>query len=665
MKSRIEEKNKFDVILSIGMIIKNEEKVLRRCLDSLKPLMREIPCELIIADTGSTDSSFEIAKEYTDNVFHFEWIDDFAAARNSTLDKARGVWYMFLDADEYLDKDIHEVIEFFKIPDLYLKYKTLEITVRNYYDKSFKLYSDVQLPRFQRLYNYEDGERVTFEGVVHETIYTRQPLGYFQTILHHTGYCFDSESQDRKKKNRNLVLMREEYRKDPNKLRTLSLLIDGTKYIPEEIKKYIHQSLKLLESYDMRNSAFANVLFMQAIDYYRYIDPYFALELCDKYFEKKENAEKDVAVIAIYYLKAEILSSVAKFREATKEYCKYIAMYKLYKKDELNLSDCSYHFIIGLTNYEYNRGVCGLALCYSNTGEYQQAFTQLKLVNYSDLEYGDFLGFTGTLKKICIESKQYDKLAEYYGLMINNCDESRQEIVLDMIESSYYSNITYEEKKYFASVVSNSGVKGKFVELMSLVISQEKYNIKERICDFICSIKNWKKGYSEVFYLSIKFGIDLSFLADRMDNVLFYKNIEKVAHNHDDFAKYVLDYGIPSTYSESINKFSFIEIIYELAVCRSFELNSKEKMILYSNFCSILSDYVLNIYNTELLNDEDIYVIPGLHRFGYFMYKAKVSLNDGEKISYIRYLKEALRNCEQMKDVVEIFLSDFKKKECE
>ena len=84
------------IILSIGMIVKNEEKVLGRCLESLQPLMKQIPSELIIADTGSTDSTVEIAKKYTDNVFHFEWINDFAAARNSTLEKARGQWFLLM-----------------------------------------------------------------------------------------------------------------------------------------------------------------------------------------------------------------------------------------------------------------------------------------------------------------------------------------------------------------------------------------------------------------------------------------------------------------------------------------------------------------------------------------------------------------------------------------
>lgn len=63
------------------MIVKNEEEVLARCLDSVKDIVDEIN----IVDTGSTDRTVEIAKEYTDRVFFFEWIGNFAAKKKRIL----------------------------------------------------------------------------------------------------------------------------------------------------------------------------------------------------------------------------------------------------------------------------------------------------------------------------------------------------------------------------------------------------------------------------------------------------------------------------------------------------------------------------------------------------------------------------------------------------
>jgi len=78
-------------------------------------------------------------------------------------------------------------------------------------------------------------------------------------------------------------------------------------------------------------------------------------------------------------------------------------------------------------------------------------------------------------------------------------------------------------------------------------------------------------------------------------------------------------------------------------------------------FINALSDYVFNIYNPELLNDEDIECLPPLHRFGYFISKANNYLANEDKIGYIKNLKEALRLCEPMKDLVAFKLQEFEK----
>ena len=89
------------ITISLCMIVKNEEKLLARCLDSIADLMDEI----IIVDTGSTDKTKEIAARYTEKIYDFEWINDFAAARNFAFSKA-GMEYIYsADADEVLDEE--------------------------------------------------------------------------------------------------------------------------------------------------------------------------------------------------------------------------------------------------------------------------------------------------------------------------------------------------------------------------------------------------------------------------------------------------------------------------------------------------------------------------------------------------------------------------------
>lgn len=86
------------ITISLCMIVKNEEKVLARCFNSVKDIVDEI----IIVDTGSTDNTKEIVKEFTDKVFDFNWIDDFSAARNYSFSKATMDYILWLDADDII-----------------------------------------------------------------------------------------------------------------------------------------------------------------------------------------------------------------------------------------------------------------------------------------------------------------------------------------------------------------------------------------------------------------------------------------------------------------------------------------------------------------------------------------------------------------------------------
>ena len=86
------------VSISLCMIVKNEEDVLARCLESAAELVDEI----IIVDTGSTDRTREIAACFTDKIFDFPWRDDFAAARNESFSHATMDYCLWLDADDVL-----------------------------------------------------------------------------------------------------------------------------------------------------------------------------------------------------------------------------------------------------------------------------------------------------------------------------------------------------------------------------------------------------------------------------------------------------------------------------------------------------------------------------------------------------------------------------------
>jgi len=92
--------------ISVALIVKNEEPILAECLESVKDAD-----EIIVVDTGSTDNTVEIAKQFTDNIYHFKWCDDFAKARNYAKEQCTGDWILSIDADHVLKTPIDKVRE--------------------------------------------------------------------------------------------------------------------------------------------------------------------------------------------------------------------------------------------------------------------------------------------------------------------------------------------------------------------------------------------------------------------------------------------------------------------------------------------------------------------------------------------------------------------------
>ena len=112
------------------MMVRDEEKNLRRCLDAVKSLVDRDDVELIIVDTGSKDSTVDIAREYTDKVYFHPWNNNFAAMRNVTVSYARGEYILIMDADEVLT-DPASLYKY--ISDESLKdYNTFTVKVKNF-----------------------------------------------------------------------------------------------------------------------------------------------------------------------------------------------------------------------------------------------------------------------------------------------------------------------------------------------------------------------------------------------------------------------------------------------------------------------------------------------------------------------------------------------------
>lgn len=239
------EKKKQPILLTIGMIFKNESRCLERCLKSLEPLRRAIPCELVMADTGSGDGSRETAARYADVLFDFPWTDDFSAARNAVMDRASGRWFLTVDADECLDPDITELTGFLLSKAAETE-KGCTLVQRNYETYSMNgEYFDFMAMRLLRM-----STGLRYAGVIHEawpfTSGTQNIVFLTKTILHHDGYVNLNEKEGEAKRERNLALIRKSIAGEPENLKyLLQYLESGTG--EKDYTEVLRRAVRLVE----------------------------------------------------------------------------------------------------------------------------------------------------------------------------------------------------------------------------------------------------------------------------------------------------------------------------------------------------------------------------------------------------------------------------------
>lgn len=138
-----------EIVLSIGLLASNRKETIIKCIESLNRLREKVACELIVTDTGCDDELRTYLENEADCVNHFAWCNDFSAARNANLSVASGLWYLYLDDDEWFE-DTSEIEQFF-LSGEYRKYECANYIQRNYKRYDGTLYNDCWVSRMIRL----------------------------------------------------------------------------------------------------------------------------------------------------------------------------------------------------------------------------------------------------------------------------------------------------------------------------------------------------------------------------------------------------------------------------------------------------------------------------------------------------------------------------------
>ncbi|MEM5005347.1 glycosyltransferase family 2 protein [Priestia megaterium] len=325
--------------ITLCMIVKNEENFLEHCLNTVKEVVNEI----IIVDTGSSDSTMEIAEKYNAQLFEFKWNNNFAEARNFAIDQASGDYILILDADEYIEsgKGIKEDLKLCK----------------DYYINRIKNYSSEGLVRFHeaiRLFKNNIGLR--YYGRIHEHLNIHEyelTATYSKSLIHHCGYKEDVvKSKD--KLQRNIQLLKIEVEENPTGYNYFNL---GKQY--KQMDKLDHSLESFKKSYNLsKTSNYLNELIYHIGD---------CLRMQSRYKEGIRVIEDGIVFFPydtdLYFLKAKIYEEYGFLQEAEKSYLKCLEVGEKYHTTTEGVgSYLAYYNLAGIYYKLSNRLKCAEAL---------------------------------------------------------------------------------------------------------------------------------------------------------------------------------------------------------------------------------------------------------------------------------------------------------------
>lgn len=650
------------MLLSIGMIVKNEEKNLRKCLESLSSLRENISCELIIADTGSDDNTKTIASEFTDIVFDFPWCDDFAAARNSTLKYATGKWYLLLDADEYFE-DTKEIETFFASEE-HQNYNCASLIIRSYLNEAKTEYSDNSTCRLFRI----DSGKTKFVSKIHEYIPVKEPVKMMKTHLHHTGYIADNTEFMQMKNKRNISLMMQELDAQPNNTRLISHLIneysceeDHDKILDlcDKAMQYMHLNLDMIikkvpGKINLKIADFDNNFYPIISNkmYILYLDNnWYALEnTVNEYFEnKKETVCFDAT--AIFY-QAECNFHMRNYELGSSLYCQYFDLFDKIKTEQMKTFEMLYGCVECVSNNHYKVALGHQLLCYTHLEKYQDAYSTLL---GESLENIDVVSFA---LPIITKHTDYSMLNLFLEKYMSDKNPNSLLHFYQTVEA--YCTAYPQYLNEISAVFSNS----KTTDIYNYhLLCTLRLNDEMPIPEKLIHLNPLPRFLSDTLYCLLKRRINLSTLFQSIPSDDFKYYAADITQRHKDYPEVVLDYFSAIPFSDNIVGMQWNIILLEKYILDFEDCLSYNNIFILQQYLKNIVRYVHKLYHPDLLQESSIAVLPNYARFAYYIEQAHCADQSGDELGYYRNMTQAIDQYKVMAKPMKLLINYHREKQ--
>lgn len=615
----------YNYLLSICMMVKDEEKNIRRCLDAMRYLIDKNDVELIIVDTGSKDRTADIAREFTDKVYFHPWENNFSEMRNITISYAKGEYILIMDADEVLTDP---VLLYECISDERLKeYNTFLFKIKN-----LESSGDYTVLAQERVFKNDGSFR--YGGAVHNQPVYKSPILDTGIYVEHYGYLFHDKELREKKFQRTAGILKKELEKNPDSLyyrfqlaRSYSAHRDKKEAYEEIQKVYklitVSKEMQRLHLYVYGTHALICANIKEYDEVIRVCLE--GLEICPEYLD-------------LYYLLAFAYANTGREEEACSAYKKYIELSKQYDKLKISTDRSIEMYYLGRksqdTAYAY------IADNLYKKGKYNECYEYVSQILDWDIK-------SRKLAMVLMKLKKYDELKSLY--IANNNNKGIRDSIETLIEEE--ALLLNDDTRKSLQLTFSDGDEQYFI--LNRIRSCEGTEKQQLVSE---ALK--KLDFSDLpdYYADILSDIDkdarpvLSFLKKlRKGKIkeLVKRMIESKKGLDDFFEHYLLNENIRHDDHSSLKV--YISIAYVFLLLKAIETSKAgtepfdTHNAIFEKYVEYGFDYIMTIYKHErlriyysMLEDiEDTFFIA--------LHYAKEACEKGEYKVGVKYFREAVK----------------------
>ena len=642
--------------LSIGIIFKNEIRCLERCLTSLQPLRDAVPCELVMADTGSTDGSREIAARYADVLFDFPWIDDFSAARNAVIRRCTGKWYLGIDADEWLDGDVEELVEFLRSP-LRRPEQVGALVIRNYLSEQLGD-GDYRDFRGMRILRISSGIR--YVGAIHEhlpVLVGEEPtIQLSKTLLHHDGYIGLNDERGREKRERNLALLRGELEKNPDNMSAILQYIESGREEPDYldyIRRGVAVTVEKKEGWEYVGPPLLRYAVAAAkSDNLPELDEWAATAL--ELFPQSYFVSIDIVyILAVRSWEQEDYAECVQWGQ------RYLDAAAAFRAGQGDMNGLLFSTLqMGAEEWERNMGVV-VSLARGKLGGDDGAAVLLEQMDCSDMDAKQAHNYL----QAAIELRAGAALARFYEEFCQDSSAKAQERrVLFLQETAALFDPQYQEEEqrgglpHAYKILCPLAGKSEAGTAAAILESESAAEI-EALLD---TVENWNLLPVAALEWALLRGAAFPprpLCLEEMDKLAL-----RLGRKGGPLAELAVRAG-ELRFGEGFPALLWARGLV-LAAMQTCDWENKGRADLCHAFANVMDVFLSRYYGKEALDEANVQALPSMHRFGWYCAQAFQAKDAGNTPEYVRILRLGLENCEAATPVVEFLLRDLQEERC-